>query len=259
MRIVIAGVLLVFLTGCWPFLASGSWRYRMTVEVETPEGLKTGSAVREVSVTESPRLTPEMTASRKLKGEAVAVDLGKRGVLFALLSGDDAYRVVYNAFPFEGAHAPEAIRYYRNLENVKAELKPRDYPLMVTFNDAHDPTSVKIVYASELNWQESKGFHKVYDVTDNFEVVFGKEVKLKRVWIEMTDDAVTKGVREWLPWLHEYRSKRLDGRRIETIEAENRLANSLGMGSFTAGYPAKWQLNQPSPAARRASPRPASE
>jgi hypothetical protein len=27
---------------------AGSWRYKMTVEVETPEGLKTGSAVREV-------------------------------------------------------------------------------------------------------------------------------------------------------------------------------------------------------------------
>ena len=26
---------------------SGTWRYRITVEVETPEGLKSGSAVRE--------------------------------------------------------------------------------------------------------------------------------------------------------------------------------------------------------------------
>ena len=29
---------------------SGSWRYKMTVVVQTPEGIKTGSAVREVDV-----------------------------------------------------------------------------------------------------------------------------------------------------------------------------------------------------------------
>jgi hypothetical protein len=29
---------------------SGTWRYKMTVEVETPEGIKSGLAVREVTI-----------------------------------------------------------------------------------------------------------------------------------------------------------------------------------------------------------------
>ena len=33
---------------------SYSWRYKMTVEIETPEGIKTGSAVREVTILFTP-------------------------------------------------------------------------------------------------------------------------------------------------------------------------------------------------------------
>lgn len=124
---------------------------------------------------------------------------------------------------------------------------------MVTFKDRNDPKSVELVYAYKLNSQESKGSHKVYDETDNFEAMFGKGVKLKRVILEMTDDEVTKGIIEQLPWLLDYRNQLFDGRRFHTIKAENQLANSLGMGSFSNGifYPAEWQLNQPAPAKHR--------
>src|SRR4051812_10059597 len=66
---------------------SGTWHYKMTVTVETPEGIKTGSAVRAVTVHLVPRLSLEVHPTIEVKGEAVAVDLGRRGVLFALMRG----------------------------------------------------------------------------------------------------------------------------------------------------------------------------
>src|SRR4051812_15423843 len=87
----ICSVLIVLAVGSvCAALPSGSgdtFRYKMTVTVTTPEGDKTGSAVREVSVTHGLHLTPEMQPAVHLKGEAVVVDLGSRGVLFALLNG----------------------------------------------------------------------------------------------------------------------------------------------------------------------------
>ena len=55
-----------------------TYRYRMTVEVETPEGLKTGSSVIEVSTdvaSEYTIPTPGKVTNR-VRGEAAAVDLG---------------------------------------------------------------------------------------------------------------------------------------------------------------------------------------
>ncbi|PZP55643.1 MAG: hypothetical protein DI586_06155, partial [Micavibrio aeruginosavorus] len=38
---------------------SGTWRYKITINIDTPDGVKTGSAVREVTVSRGIALTPE--------------------------------------------------------------------------------------------------------------------------------------------------------------------------------------------------------
>lgn len=66
------------------------YRYLLTVEVDTPEGIKTGSSVIEVSTRKAGEYeipTPKQVFTR-IKGEAVAVDLGKRGTMFALLRSE---------------------------------------------------------------------------------------------------------------------------------------------------------------------------
>src|SRR6218665_2890440 len=62
-------------------------RYKMTVTVETPEGIKTGSAVREAGRYTEPSILPDQGGVfyRVIGGEAVVVDLAERGVLFALI------------------------------------------------------------------------------------------------------------------------------------------------------------------------------
>lgn len=225
-------VALLMLASCHPaealFLTSGTWRYKITVTVDTPEGVKTGFAVREVSVTERVPLLPQVRADVKVKGEAVAVDLGKRGVLFALLrseqSVDHAQEIVYGAFPFaedypisnEGSQTAEAIRYYRSLKGAKAVLKSDNYPMLVRFTDITNPKTVEKVDPASL------------------EASFGKGVKLEGITIEMTDEEVTVGVGGWLKWLVNYRNGGLDGSKIENLEKPT-IANMLGAGNFTAG------------------------
>lgn len=187
----------------------GRWRYRMTVTVETPEGLKTGSAVREVKVDAGGlKLTPEMGPSVEVIGEAVVVDLGKRGVLFALMRGamhgvDYAKSIPFDAFLYAGGGATrEGIEHYRHLKNAKAVLEPEQYPTFARYKIKNDPSTAEIVYQIEYydghNEQgKSTGTHA--RIKDNLEDAFGVGVKINQITIEMTDDPVTVEVQRYLP------------------------------------------------------------
>ncbi len=172
--------------------------YRITVEVETPEGIKSGSAVRKVVATRNLAFNPDIPAiSSSVSGEAVVIDLGKQGVLFALLNWS-SFEEVYQAFPFDGyEYKPEWIRYYRKLKSgTKAELK-KHLPKIVTFTDLDNPMSVKLVRGWRFNVETQK-----HDLVDDFEETIGKGVRLKQVTIEITNDPITWGVVEkLLPWL----------------------------------------------------------
>lgn len=159
-----------------------SFRYKMTVEVETPEGVKTGSVVREVTVAIQPvpmdKRRPWRSTMR-VKGEAVVVDLGQRGILFALLDGDDAHHVVFDTFPYEfGGGTPQGASYYAQLKAGPSPVK--HIPTMVTFKDIKDPKSV-----TEFS-------------RDDLSATFGTGVELKGVNIEMTDEPITKMIDEYL-------------------------------------------------------------
>ena len=84
---VLAGAAATVLGGCG--MMGHTYRYKLTVEVETPEGLRTGYAVREVSWSPGAQITPEAdTASMTHRGEAAMVELPNGQVLFALMSPD---------------------------------------------------------------------------------------------------------------------------------------------------------------------------
>lgn len=94
------------------------------------------------------------------------------------------------------------------------------YPMLVTFGDVTDPLSVKMVDPKDLA------------------ASFGTGIRLKSVTLEVTDEPVTEGVVvEKLRWLTIIWPSKLDGKRYETIQAENRLANSLEVGAFTTEVP----------------------
>jgi hypothetical protein len=189
-------------------LFSDSWRYKMTVEVETPEGLRTGSAVREVTVHKGLKLTPEMTTDVSVRGEAVVVDLGKRGILFMLVDGDYGANILFKFFP-------------GNEKKGKVALTPEQYPNFVRFGDLSDPKTIEnIRRPEELNkFKTSDPRRPVM----SFESAFGSGVEIKQVTIEITSDPVTWGIEKYLPWVLKISGGNLGGGRFSGPEWYERL------------------------------------
>lgn len=237
-------------------LPSATVRYKMTVNVETPEGLKTGSAVREVHMFTEP-VIPGMPGGGGghvgATGEAVVVDLGKRGKLFALLrnsSGPDyAYYVLLKSFPWPGspgkpggiggALTKDGIRYYQTLKEGSKILEAEDYPMMVTFHDMNDPKTIEPVWIGEFYDETNAngiGAHQAFRVKeDNFEKLFGQGVRLKNVVIEVTQEPVNWNIEKYLSWLPDYFNQMFDGQRYNTAFSKLPLANSLSAGNFSTG------------------------
>lgn len=215
---------------CRTAFPSGTWRYRMTVTVETPEGIKTGSAVREVHVTRGWLLTPEMLPDVTLKGEAVVVDLGQRGVLFALLCGgrlgdDYGSDIPFYVFRYPaGGLSKEGIKHFSKLKAGPVELQPENYPMFVRFRDLGDPKTVEAVSAT--NSQEKPSYTSVETIR-TFASAFGAGVRLKSITMEMTEAPVTWGIDKWLPWLSQ--RDYLDGK---TSGGGPELSSILHTGDF---------------------------
>lgn len=180
--------------------APQTYRYKMTVEVMTPDGLRTGFAVRQVQVSSGNSWLPlgESRGSHyRLKGEAVAVDLPSGETLFALLSGARGEIDYSSSLPSLAFGAMDD----RAQSTDPVELWPRPpsnpkfglispLPMFVIFRDISDPTSVERVDPHNLS------------------SVFGEGVSLKRVTVQMTDEAVTSKIGRKLVWIDEFSSYR---------------------------------------------------
>lgn len=176
---------------------SGTWRYKMTVSVDTPEGVKTGSAVREVIAKREPKIAESPGATAKLIGEAIVIDLGKRGVLFAVMNWND-YTYVFKTFPGPPGLSVEGIKYYSSLKNSKTKIENKHAPMFVYFKDISDPKTVKII-RQKTDPVVDRTYGKENIV--NFPEAFGAGVDLKEITIEMTDEPITWSVDNYLPWL----------------------------------------------------------
>jgi hypothetical protein len=191
-----------WLTGC-AMQAQARLRYRMTVEVETPEGMKSGSSVIESIITKGPRFGDSSGISYAVKGEAVIVDLGGGQMLFALLSGLDREPRFFQAHLFHNAlergavATPPLPRKYTAQEwreeraaamsgKPLVVLQPEDYPKLVRFRDLADPRTIEAVDPLSLS------------------TAFGQGVALKKVSIEVTDDEPEPRIKHVLVWLGDY-------------------------------------------------------
>lgn len=175
-----------------------TYRYRMTVEVDTPEGLKTGSSVIEVQSWDQGHGFPGPEAGgirTKVRGEAVAVDLPNGQTLFALLRSakgdvDAASRYAWALLPEPPDKTKPGGR--TNINALKAiqgrtALAPKDYPMLVRFKDINDPKTVELVEPS------------------NLEAHFGEGAKLKSISVEATYETVTSEIAARLRWFDQVR------------------------------------------------------
>lgn len=205
------------------------WYEALQVEVETPQGVKTGRSVVRVSRSVE-YFVPGWTGGKGSgghRGEATVVEVLPGRYLFALLKmgeyrdnsfyGFDRNTLFTRVFPdkLQGgidAYGPR-MRALRETRNI-----PRSaYPVLVTFADLNVPGSVRQVDP------------------DNLAATFGPGVRLKSLTLTMTNENYTMGkVVKILPWLPEWPGQ-LDGQKIETIRTANRFANSISNTDFSTG------------------------
>lgn len=172
----------------WYMLAypTYTYRYRMTVEVMVDGVLHSGSSVIAVQTQTQPQfLVPVPPFHSKVHGEAVFVDLGSRGHVYALLGSEDGKNIDY---PYYLVPMLFGVKFeHRDLARISGlrdsrEVPIGDLPTLVTFTNAHDPGTASVV--------------SPYD----FELVFGPQVKFKRAWVEITADSITRGIEKKSPW-----------------------------------------------------------
>lgn len=202
---VLAASVLAMLSGCELFYPSETLRYRMTVEVDTPDGPRIGSSVVESTIKAGTRFGDASGIQFRLRGEAVAVPLPNGKVLFALLrpeeSGDATFyhaRLMERAACGEGQPTVQpdpalcgsaqwtTFRPWAREHQLSTEIGTSIYPMLVTFRDLSNPGSVERV------------------APDKLAASFGASYRLKRITVQITGEDVTTEIEKRLGWLGQY-------------------------------------------------------
>ncbi len=174
------------------FIGTGSgYRFRMTVEVDTPSGPAVGTSVYDVRAFYRLGLNPSgKNHVWNVRGEALMIDLPNGATLFALLKtgnihGDLAGMSMLALDPAFRNDVVESARRLARRKNVleSAEIAPAEYPIIAFFGDTADPSSIRRVLPVD------------------FSAAFGPGHAVKSVAIHLTRDRVTKGIGKRLPWL----------------------------------------------------------
>ncbi|MDP3693101.1 hypothetical protein [Bradyrhizobium sp.] len=171
-------------------------KYRLTFEVETPEGVKSASGVMAVH--------PDRSYSRggktTTKGDAVFVDLGGGKNLVALLAhGDKALE--FDETNYVALRAYKAAGHNVSFNQMsratgKVPVTGGVIPVLVSFADPADPATARLV------------------PSDNVEGALGKGIRLRGISAEVVPngvwpldfggslgDPVTRGIEAKLPWV----------------------------------------------------------
>lgn len=217
---ILVAVVVVLLGAC-----SGpdtEYRYKLTVEVETPEGVRSGFAVRQVNWAAGRKLTQEAdTSSMSHKGEAVIVDLPNGQTLFALMSPDGQETPMLAFGSARQTPATEGeLKVLTPPESPEATYGNSGYPRLVRFRDISDPKTVEKIDPADL----AKSF--------------GTGYRLTLITAQVVDEPVTVRVTNKLPWIREYQKegRRLSGEKgsisIDELKLHG-LAAELGSGNFS--------------------------
>jgi hypothetical protein len=184
-------------------------RYRLTVEVQDGNQIKTGSSVIDVSYNIEPDWSPShFNGFPTVVGYAPTVDLGGKGMLFLTFADAtktpalqaERNKVVFclyvdiGCLPFAAYHissgSTEMSAKRAALRELIRQNGPRDVPLI---------TLTQLIRFVDVNAE-----HRYVDLPpDNLAASFGPRVALKRVVLQLTDDPVTPRPQIWPQWLKE--------------------------------------------------------
>ncbi|NML93601.1 hypothetical protein [Novosphingobium olei] len=192
-----------------------AYRYRVTVEVETPQGLRRGSSVIEVQTTAGGPYSISGGGgggiATRVTGEAAAIDLPNGETLFALLRTHGSPELPENLYALQIPYPTKAeveartgkgkwssstafdiwmerVRTSRGIFTVPrwrtdALAGASGWPMLVRFGDTGDPGSVEEINPNDLR------------------STFGRGYAIKRVLVGKTNDPIAFKLEARLPWL----------------------------------------------------------
>jgi hypothetical protein len=179
----------------WVSFPTVSYRYRLTIAVEVDGQVHTGSSVIEVSYRFNPQfLWPTYGMySLSVKGQAVVVGLGARGVLVAALGDNSDPNTVSAAFLAARALQPSAQQshgwYAATLDAVRSLARMQDavplaannMPPFIWFSDPADPVTGRLVKPND------------------FASVIGDAARLSSAQVQITHDPIVIDIDKKLP------------------------------------------------------------
>ncbi len=180
--------------------------FRLTLEVDTPAGVRSASSVLKAVYVESPKWVPQNTSlSSGLHGDAVFLDLGGGKNVVALLAlgangeqwmGPD---LAARALRGEGPEKMLKSFWYRDAPQWtgSADLTGPLMPTCVTFADPAKPETVRVIRP------------------DQFETEFGSGFRFKRVWVEMTRVPISRELKSRMNWVGDYTQETVAWRTIQ--------------------------------------------
>jgi len=172
-------------------------KYRLTVAVQTPDGVKSASGVMAV--------VPDRGYSRgghtSTKGDALVVDLGGGKALLALLAHLDGTKLDLDGMNYLALRAYGAAGGRRVSFNEMSRMSGvvpvtgALIPLLASFADANDPATARIVAADDLEATYGRGY-RLGEVT--------AEVVPNGLWpVDFggaLGEPVSRGIEAKLPW-----------------------------------------------------------
>jgi hypothetical protein len=201
-----------------------AYRYKLTLAVNTPNGVKRASTVTEwmfwaVSI-------PARGTPHKVRGEALYLDLGPGSRPLIALMTSHLHEKEHIGVVWDWPDDSLLSRLYGGpwrddfMEGISRLAKmygprriaPADLPDLVTFANVNDPESVIEVNRNDL------------------QATLGQDITWHEITFEMTDEPVTSGViKSKLPWLSTDYGTMLDG---EHGSDGRSLANKLSTADF---------------------------
>ena len=217
----------LLLAGC--FGNRANFRYKLTLAVDTPEGVKTGFSVVEMDAWDVS--IPARGTMSRAKGEAVYVGLGEGARPIVAAMGPyrpqkggfrwgegkpdiDGLLLLYGEPAKREETLIDRIRRLASMRGPRA-LTASELPDLVTFADINDPRSFLRVDPHDLP------------------AALGRGVKWNSITIEITNEPLTTGIEKKLPWLNNLRTT-LSGKTF-TADEDIPSAGHLGGADFKRG------------------------
>lgn len=184
----------------WCAKPTVQYRYLQSIEIETPQGVRSGTSVIEISKKDIYWGLPEMQGRQSgMKGEATFIDLGGGKHIIAILDREDPREL----------SGGDAIG--------QKVLGAAGVPTLVTFTDITNPATAKVVRGETLERvpQSSGVSRTIRTPIDEIAATFGQGYAFRRATVEIVPAGVWPFNLISAPWPHW-----LFGQRLTTgIEA----------------------------------------